>query len=571
MFFFEKKNQKTFAIWRTWPGQGTRHWANVFLFFSSETKTFFLRRPRLIITAVGLAHRASVAIRFDDVLTGLAAGHPQISVAQLYPLAIFNGHFWRGLWLLQQSPPLPVVIMKLALSLASWPVGVARLLCTLDFGIAIVTSCLLFGLVRRVTGSALAGYGLALWFLLSTDLLVLDTAFLGQEFYENLGMLFVTACCAITPLAAAPRARLRGAVLLGVMAALAPLSRASLSYFPLVPLCAGGLGWRPKMLAAYLAPVLLLHGAWAAKTYLVFGHSGWETSSWSGLNAADGLDKAGHGAALCRDILAAPPVVYPDWFRSLAKPCPSPFIAAVFGDMPPAVRAFDAAMTAQLGGIPVFPNSLADSLVSQQYRRAVARYDLAHPRQFAGQIARAYRLLWQRIGDYGAQYVDPLFVQPVDRGFPGLLHRGFGETQRVMLSRKAEGFVPPPPVTRPAWFGTVSLAPLDAVSIVCLHGLFPILAGMDVWRRWRGRAGVLPPGSWMLAATVGYGMIVFTAVDMGENMRFRLAIEPAIIALTAACLAGWWGLVRRRAAGRGQPPAGRATAVASHLGRQDLA
>jgi hypothetical protein len=203
-------------------------------------------------------------------------------------------------------------------------------------------------------------------------------------------------------------------------------------------------------------------------------------------------------------------------------------------------------MTAQLGGIEVFPDSLADSLVSQQYRRAVARYDLAHPLQFAGQVMGAYRILWQRIADYGAQYVDPLFVQPVDRAFPGLLQRGFAETQLVMLSRMPEGFVPPPPVTRPAWFGTISLAPLDALSIVCLHGLFPLLALIDLRRRWMGRGAALPPGSWMLAATVGYGLFVFSAVDMGENMRFRLAVEPAIIALTSACLAATWAMVRRK-------------------------
>jgi hypothetical protein len=38
LFFFEKKNQKTFAIWRTWPGERIHHIAKVFCFFSSEKK-----------------------------------------------------------------------------------------------------------------------------------------------------------------------------------------------------------------------------------------------------------------------------------------------------------------------------------------------------------------------------------------------------------------------------------------------------------------------------------------------------------------------------------------------------
>jgi hypothetical protein len=40
MFFFEKKNQKTFGRWRGGPGERTRQRAKVFCFFSSEKKTF---------------------------------------------------------------------------------------------------------------------------------------------------------------------------------------------------------------------------------------------------------------------------------------------------------------------------------------------------------------------------------------------------------------------------------------------------------------------------------------------------------------------------------------------------
>jgi hypothetical protein len=39
MFFFEKKNQKTFALWRAGPGERTRQRTKVFCFFSSEKKT----------------------------------------------------------------------------------------------------------------------------------------------------------------------------------------------------------------------------------------------------------------------------------------------------------------------------------------------------------------------------------------------------------------------------------------------------------------------------------------------------------------------------------------------------
>jgi hypothetical protein len=47
VFFFERKNQKTFGLWHTWPGERTRQRAKVFCFFSSEKKTFLksYRKP----------------------------------------------------------------------------------------------------------------------------------------------------------------------------------------------------------------------------------------------------------------------------------------------------------------------------------------------------------------------------------------------------------------------------------------------------------------------------------------------------------------------------------------------
>jgi hypothetical protein len=46
-FFFEKKNQKTFGLWRRLSGEHTRQRAKVFCFFSSEKKIFFLLVPKI--------------------------------------------------------------------------------------------------------------------------------------------------------------------------------------------------------------------------------------------------------------------------------------------------------------------------------------------------------------------------------------------------------------------------------------------------------------------------------------------------------------------------------------------
>jgi hypothetical protein len=42
VFFFEKKNQKTFVPCCVGPGERTRQGPKVFCFFSSEKKTFLL-------------------------------------------------------------------------------------------------------------------------------------------------------------------------------------------------------------------------------------------------------------------------------------------------------------------------------------------------------------------------------------------------------------------------------------------------------------------------------------------------------------------------------------------------
>ena len=43
-----------------------------------------------------------------------------------------------------------------------------------------------------------------------------------------------------------------------------------------------------------------------------------------------------------------------------------------------------------------------------------------------------------------------------------------------------------------------------------------------------------------LAVAGLYGLVLFSLAEGGENMRFRLAIEPVLIALTMCTFAGSW-------------------------------
>jgi len=489
-------------------------------------------RPWILLLLIGIVHRTVVFIRFREDILHVAAAHANdLALLQLYPLQVYRQHFWSGIWLLQQTPPLPHFIVKAALAITTWPVGFTELLFGLQAGITIWTACVLNDLVARVTGSWVAGFFLALWFMLSTDLLILENTFYGQAFYENLGMLLVALCCSACLRGAAHDSRQAG--MAGLCAALAALTRSSLSYFSFVPLLAALPRWRGRALVAYLAPVLLLQGGWALKNAAVYGHLTLETSSWGGYSAAMGLAVDKQRQQLCDFIKAAPPGAYKDWFVASLRDCPWPLANYGEAGKPAKVQAQDAAAQARLGQI-AFLNTRAASFTSAQYRRAVLRYAVAYPGRFLLRLADLYPLFWERIGNYGVMFADPFVVDRPRQDFPGLLTRGFHEKQRIeMTTGPALG---PPTVSRPAAFGTISLAPLDAVSIVCVHLLLPLLVLIDLWRRRRGLPGFLPAGTAILGWTVAYGVVMFNIADAGENMRFRLAVEPEIIAVSAACL-----------------------------------
>jgi aminopeptidase N len=82
MFFFEKKNQRTFGLWRMRPGDRTRQRIKVFCFFSSEKKTFLLAGA---VSAAGLCPAlAEAPFDFDHTPGKL----PKSVVPQLYTIDI---------------------------------------------------------------------------------------------------------------------------------------------------------------------------------------------------------------------------------------------------------------------------------------------------------------------------------------------------------------------------------------------------------------------------------------------------------------------------------------------------
>ncbi len=276
-------------------------------------------RPIAILAGIGVLHRVLVLSAFRHVLIDFAASRDRILVMQLFPLDVFRQHFWTAMLLLQQSPPLPQIITKIILMIGSWPSGLVQMLCALNGIISIVTACLLYRILCRVTASGAVAFLLTLWFLLSSDLLVLEYDLFGESFHENLAMLCVTASGAVLLGMDKLNGGMRRAAALGVLVSLAALSRSSLSYFALVPIVVGFGRWRWRWMAAYLAPVLLLQGGWSLKNATIYGGFSWETSSWSGYNLAIGLANDRQLPLLCADIAASPTGTYPDWFLRVCQ------------------------------------------------------------------------------------------------------------------------------------------------------------------------------------------------------------------------------------------------------------
>ncbi len=363
----------------------------------------------------------------------------------------------------------------------------------------------------------------------------------GQLFYESAGMLFVTAA-AVLLCDAAPRrearhgagARMVGA---GLAAVLAVLTRASLSFlaFPLALAVAFRRGRRAALL--FMAPVLLLQGAWCLKNTLVFRQPTVATSSWSGINAANGLNVLNGYAT--PDAYDANPFVqtilqhpdrYPAWLSRVLDErgyvdWDSTFLPEF---MPQDIRDADDAIERRMGGTNPFTNSVAIAALSRQYGRAVLAYLVANPLKIFEKIRLGNRIFWQPIADYSPMFMGPLYVEGQKRDLLGgpYLYRPAAAYAKTGVDGA------PTRIHLPA----LPLYPLDTASILVFLVLLPLTVAGDVAARMLRKAPLLDGNLWTLIVVAGYGLAVSTSVDLGENMRFRLSFEPVIIAVTVGIL-----------------------------------
>ena len=511
---------------------------------------------------MGLGHRAWLLWRSRATLAALWADNPDTYQPHHAPIELLRDHLGVALLYLQQTPPMSNLILGLMLRVLPWPRATMFGLIAMQGLITMLTALLLQRLVLGLfPGRIVFATLVALAFLFNTDVLIIEYNTFGQLFYENLGMLLVLAV-AMSLMRMWRTGRPRDAATTGMLTALLALTRATWTVF-LLPgaLLVALLVPRRRLAAtlAFLVPIVLLQGGWLVKNGLVHGR--WATTSWAGFSPMHGLTLLGEGE---RFTAFAEARATPTWLP--------PVLHGDTSALPPELAARDAALAARFGVENWSANSAQTAAVFAAIEDNFYAYARSHPGRMVRNALRSYALFWQPIANFGHLFVAPYCTAartPSAFDVPGLVRCALaGELPEPVL--RVEG----PLVRRrfqPVTVGALTwLDPWRLVATALgVHLLAPI-AGIAAFVRWRRRRLGGVQALRAIALLVCGAMYVYVAtlssvVDYGENMRFRLGVEPLVWILTilgaAGCLDLWRarrainGVASARAVAAGQGPA----------------
>lgn len=487
-----------------------------------------------LLSGLILAHRLLLWGLFGSRIDAVAIANSNWLTWQYLLRDAYVDHLGTALWYLQQTPPLPHVVLGLIAKVADWPVAVTRCLYAVQALLTAGTASLLFLVLLQLRCGLIVGFGAALYFGLSIDVYVIELSSLGQLFYENGAMLFAVWSCYALISALHRRRDGRAAgwhcVGAGTLVALCALTRASFSlmFVPILAFTAVFLGPRQSLLV--LVPVLLFQGGWSLKNDIVYGYLSPNLSSWAGINATVRMDARGKDA-FARLIATGGTGNAPWMVDMMREKGYQAWSSTVLHDyLPEDVIARQDEIQSELDGTNRPENSVGIQMLSSEYLKALRPFILAHPALFWRRFLDAYAVFWQPIADYGALFMSPITTVPQHR----VLFRRWRVTPTTQ-ARISAGTYPNMTITDVA-LPALSLAPIDALSFWCLHLLLPLLLLVDVARLALRRPPFTSPELLLLAAVVAYGGVLFNAVEISENMRFRLSVEPEIIALSIVSL-----------------------------------
>jgi hypothetical protein len=512
--------------------------------------------PFLLLLVVGVAQRAAVfTIHFPDLNRLITNNHDWLTW-QFTPIPALSNHLAASLLLLQQTPPLPPLILGIIAKCATWPFAVNYLLIGLQVLLSIATAMLMFRIQLFFTRRAYLALVAPIVYLLSTDLLFMEYNSQGQTFYENLAMLLVLVAGYVF-LRLEKTGAVKYSLLLGLVTALLALTRATFSYFFIVPIVFL-VALRPPRLSRHLLAFLLfgvsLQLAWCAKNAILYDRFSLDTSSWGGTNCGVGLENVGLSRLFLKSILVEPDA-YPDWFITMTRL--HGFVRWNSADylpyLPPAVIDRDRRTQEILAGTATSSDGYAQSLVSRLYMRACIRFARTYPVLVLRKLWIAYKMFWQPIRNYAHQYVDVFYVRPVVQDpfalgaiLTQIRNREIPE-QEYLMTEQWNFLQPKPRDARKVVTYSLTLLPTLywMRNVVAFHVLAPILllVGAARWLR-RKRAG-LPVAYLFMLGVIAYVALVSNLAEYGENMRFRLAVEPLIWVSSAFGVSIAAGILRR--------------------------
>jgi hypothetical protein len=473
---------------------------------------------------VGLLHRALLLALHHVALDALAEANHDWYTGQQLPIEMLRDQLLRSLVLLQQTPPVPNFLMGIVLKHFDWPAGVTEALVSMQglFSIAsavVMTHILLALFPGRSVLAAAAGVA----FVLNTDLVVIEYNSLGQTFYEIVSM-FIAICLAAAMLSLYRNGRGRDSFAAGLLVALLALTRATWSFFALPGLAL--LLWlvrsgRLRHAALFLAPGLVLHGGWAVKNWAVYGVFSPTTATWTGWNLVNGLRGVGFSNRL-RDFVAS----RPDLSCFAADPSKGPPL------LDPRLSDRDRAIEARVGIENTRLNTLEMRAALDDCARTFWQFAAHAPRAVAAKTYKAYQLFWTPPANYGRFFLGFFAVE-------NRLDRGLSPARIVELM--LDGTLPDQPLERSGKYPKRTFTPTTLytprwleplwllANLIGVHVLLPLaLLAAALLRRRTATVAVL------LVCAVAYAYLALTSsvADYGENMRFRIGVEPLIWLIT---------------------------------------
>ena len=265
------------------------------------------------------------------------------------------------------------------------------------------------------------------------------------------------------------------------------------------------------------------------------------------MNFANGLLRAGQGEAFRASILSdyerTPPFFSDmiqreglvDWHTNDIEQY-----------LPSDVRQREQSIQEILAGTNRPENSIGQRLLSDLYLQAYLRYLEKHPSAILSKFMDSYTVFWQPIRNYGIQFLGLFFVEPVvlnsfrvDQIIVGFFRGTLPEPEYVILEDSPRG-----KLGRPGRLFCIPYLPtvMLIVNILVVHIGLPFLLAISVLRR---GTQILPLEGFLIAAVFLYVGFVYNLSEHGENMRFRLNVEPLLWILSIVTLVQFGAIPRR--------------------------